>query len=197
MASTGPVYHIVLFKYRTDINWADFEAHFEILQALQQKCLHPVTSKPYMRSMKVGKNRTWEQHHKDFTHAIILEFDPQADLDYYLTKDPVHLDFCARDRLIVKDVVVADIVNGVLFGPRAEKPGGTNGSYKGSCHCKSMAWEVISEEPMKHVLCHCDTCKKLGGGPDSCNYIVPQEALKITRGTPGCYTYQGASGECL
>lgn len=46
---------------------------------------------------------------KRFTHAIVLEFDTQADLDYYFTKDRVYLDCCARDRLIVKDVVVAAI----------------------------------------------------------------------------------------
>lgn len=195
MTAEGPITHIVLFKYRADIAWADFESHFETFKALQQKCLHPVTGKPYMRSMKMGKNRSWEPFHKDMTHSFVLEFESQADLDYYLTKDPVHLDFSAKAKPLIEDSVVIDIIDGVLFGSKAVKPIGVNGVYQGSCHCSNMAWEVASEDRLKHVLCHCDTCKKLGGGPYSCNYIVPREALRIVRGSPGCYTYQGASGE--
>lgn len=195
MTPEGPITHIVLFKYRADIAWADFESHFETFKALQQRCLHPVTGKPYMRSMKMGKNRSWEPFHKDMTHGFVLEFESQADLDYYLTKDPVHLDFSAKAKPLIQDSVVIDIIDGVLFGSKAVKPIGVNGVYQGSCHCGNMAWEVASEDRLKHVLCHCDTCKKLGGGPYSCNYIVPREALRIVRGSPGCYTYQGASGE--
>lgn len=44
------------------------------------------------------------------------------------------------------------------------------------------------------MLCHCDTCKELGGGPYSCNYIVPREDLKVIKGKPSVYTHQGASG---
>ena len=67
-------------------------------------------------------------------------------------------------------------------------------SYSGSCHCGDIEWSVRLENP-QHILCHCDTCKKLGGGPFSCNQIVPKDDLRITKGSAKIYTYTGASGK--
>lgn len=136
------------------------------------------------------------------THAFVLEFASQLDLDYYLTKDPVHLEFSRLAGPLIEDSVVVDIKDGVLFGPGAKRPAGVTfpgeegRKWAGTCHCGSCKWEVTTPgEDIKHVLCHCDTCKRLGGGPYSCNYIVPREALKVTSGSPSVYTYKGASGK--
>jgi hypothetical protein len=197
MASEStPITHIVLFKYRPDITWTDFQAHFDSFRALKDECVHPATGKPYMLSMRMGKNRSWEPFSKGMTHGFVLEFASQADLDYYLLEDPVHLAFSKAAAPLVEDSVVLDIRDGMLFGPTPKRPGATNGVYKGSCHCGRMEWRVKSQDTLKHVLCHCDTCKKLGGAPYSCNYIVPFEDVEIMRGgEPGCYTYKGASGK--
>lgn len=136
------------------------------------------------------------------THAFVLEFASQDDLDYYLTRDPVHLEFSRNAHPLIEDSLVVDIRDGVLFGPAAKRPLGVTfpgeggRTWKGTCHCGGCEWEVRTDgEDLKHVLCHCDTCKKLGGGPYSCNYIVPKEDLKVTKGKPSVYTYQGASGK--
>ncbi len=103
-----------------------------------------------------------------------------------------------------------DIEDGTLFGDGSKKP---VVDYDGSCHCGQIEWSVRLENP-QHILCHCDTCKKLGGGAFSCNQIVHkvwknawitifrdssdlfgQDDLKILKGTPKIYTYTGASGE--
>lgn len=55
--STQAITHIVLFKYKPSISWEAFEQHFETFKALQHQCLHPVTQRPYMVSMRMGKNR--------------------------------------------------------------------------------------------------------------------------------------------
>lgn len=55
--STQAITHIVLFKYKPSISWEAFEDHFETFKALQHQCLHPVTQRPYMLSMRMGKNR--------------------------------------------------------------------------------------------------------------------------------------------
>lgn len=55
--STQVITHIVLFKYKPSISWEAFEEHFETFKALQHRCLHPVTQRPYMVSMRMGKNR--------------------------------------------------------------------------------------------------------------------------------------------
>lgn len=201
---TEVVTHIVLFKYKSSISWEDFESHFESFKALQQECLHPITGRPYMLSMRMGKNRSWEPHSKGMTHAFVLEFASQGDLDYYLTKDPVHRAFSDKALPLIDDSLVVDIRDGVLFGPAAKRPAGVTfpgeddgRKWKGACHCGGCEWEVSTTtgEMLRHVLCHCDTCKKLGGGPYSCNYIVPKNAIRIMAGKPSVYTYKGASGK--
>jgi hypothetical protein len=190
-----PVIHIVLIKYRSSIGWYDLQQHFTAFTALKTRCLHPDTGKPYMLSLRIGQNRSWETLAKGTTHGAVLEFATQDDLDYYLLKDPVHLAFSAKMAPLVEDVTVVDIRDGVLAGPTPRKPVGHGGVWKGTCHCGGCEWEVQSQTQMKHVLCHCDTCKKLGGGPFSCNFIVPRENLEIIKGNPGVYAYKGASGK--
>jgi hypothetical protein len=97
------------------------------------------------------------------------------------------------DRIYREDSVVIDIKDGVLFGSPAKKPLGEN-EYLGSCHCNSVTW-TAKLDVAEHVLCHCRTCQQLGGGPYSCNQIVPKDALKILSGSPKVYTYTGASGK--
>ncbi|KAI9816169.1 MAG: hypothetical protein M1827_001770 [Pycnora praestabilis] len=51
----------------------------------------------------IGKNVSWEAFGKGMTHGFVLEFENQvgakarvyatADLDYYITQDPVHIEF--------------------------------------------------------------------------------------------------------
>ncbi|KAI6844756.1 hypothetical protein KC342_g123 [Hortaea werneckii] len=188
---TSPITHIVLFKYRPEITWSAFEAHFEIFQSLQTKCLHPDTGKPYMLSMRMGKNRSWEPFSKGMTHAFVLEFANQGDLDYYLLHDPVHREFSRNAGPLIEDSLVVDIRDGVLFGPKAKRPLGS-GEYRGSCHCGGLEW-TAKLGVAEHVLCHCQTCQKLGGGAYSCNQIIPRGDLSVTKGEPACYTYTGAS----
>lgn len=197
MSPSPPITHIVLFKYRPDISWTAFQTHFTAFQALRTRCLHPSTGKPYILSLRMGQNNSWEPFSKGLTHGFVLEFATQEHLDYYLLHDSVHAQFSRDAAPLVEDSVVVDIRDGVLFGPKPRKPVGEGGVWKGACHCGDVAWEVsVGEgEQMRHVVCHCDTCKKLGGGPYSCNYIVPREALEILRGTLGEYKYQGASGK--
>ncbi|KAI7355122.1 hypothetical protein KC320_g2992 [Hortaea werneckii] len=190
---TSTITHIVLFKYRPSITWYDFEAHFETFQSLQTKCLHPETGKPYMLSMRMGKNRSWEPFSKGMTHAFVLEFASQEDLDYYLLHDPVHREFSLNAGPLIEDSLVVDIRDGVLFGPKAKRPLG-RGEYRGSCHCGELEW-TAKLDVAEHVLCHCQTCQKLGGGAYSCNQIIPRGNLSVTKGELGCYTYTGASGK--
>jgi hypothetical protein len=195
--SSNSIWHVPQFRYRADVSWVELQNHFDHLRSLQHKCLHPATGKPYMRSMRFGKNNSWEGLGKGATHVAILEFASQEDLDYYLLQDEVHAEFSRKAAPLVEDVTVIDIQDGVLFGPTPQKPVGLGGRYKGACHCRASEWEVQvpAGETLKHVLCHCDTCKRLGGGPYSCNYIVPNGSLRVTRGSPSVYTYKGASGK--
>merc|ERR1712098_383194 len=66
----------------------------------------------------------------------------------------------------------------------------------GRCHCGQTEWDVKLNE-RAHVLCHCDTCKQLGGGAYSLNQIVPKENLKVTKGELKVYKYKGDSGKSV
>lgn len=190
---TDTVTHIVLFKYAPSITWTAFESHFASFTALKEKCLK--NGQPYMLSLRMGKNRSWEPHSKGMTHAFVLEFACQEDLDYYLTEDLVHREFSRQALPLIEDSVVVDIQDGVLFGSPAPHPSTKRpGAYIGSCHCGELTWTAKLEKA-EHVLCHCSTCQKLGGGPYSCNQIIDKSELVITKGTPKVYTYQGASGK--
>jgi hypothetical protein len=192
----GPfITHMVLFKYRKDIPWSELESHFADFKALQSSCLHPATKKPCMLSMRMGKKNSWEPWNKGMTHGFVLEFESQEHLDYYLLEDPVHLDFSRKAKPLIEDSVVGDIKDGILFGPSPKKPKGSGGKHRGSCHCGGLEWWVTVEEDPSHILCHCDTCKKLGGGSYSCNMIVPVGSLEIFKGQPKSYVYKGASGK--
>jgi hypothetical protein len=113
---------------------------------------------------------SWEPFSKGMTHGFVLAFRCQEDLDYYLTEDAVHAAFSKAAKPLIEDSLVVDIHNGVLFGPSPPAPSKAK-LYTGSCHCGSITWTARLEKA-EHVLCHCDTCKKLGGGPYSLNAIV-------------------------
>ncbi|KAI9749296.1 MAG: hypothetical protein M4579_006926 [Chaenotheca gracillima] len=67
-------------------------------------------------------------------------------------------------------------------------------TVKGTCHCGQTEWSVKLADD-NTVLCHCNTCKLLGGGPYSLNQIVPKGNLSVTKGKLSEYKYQGDSGK--
>ncbi|KAH6662594.1 Mss4-like protein [Halenospora varia] len=193
LPSAAPlITHIVLFKYRSDITWTELQAHFDVFLQLPKKCVNKEGIN-YMVSMKAGKDQSWEPHSKGMTHGFVLEFASQADLDYYLTEDPIHLAFSKAAKLLIEDSVVVDIHNRVLFGPSPPAPT-ISKTYNGSCHCQQIRWTAQLEDA-KHILCHCSTCQKLGGGPYSLNAIIDRSELQILSGEPKTYIYVGASGK--
>lgn len=69
-------------------------------------------------------------------------------------------------------------------------------TFQAQCHCGHHKWEwTLESDKQSHILCHCDTCKVLSGGPYTLNQIVPKSSLKITAGgEPSKYSYKGDSG---
>ncbi|KAI5920761.1 Mss4-like protein [Camillea tinctor] len=184
--------HIVLFKYKPSVPWPELQRHFESFEQLPKKCVKP-DGKPYLKSLKMGMNLSWQAFNKGMTHGFIIEFESQEDHDFYHLEDPVHIEFSKNAAGLVEDSVVVDIKDGVLFGSKPKKPGKAPGVYRGSCHCGQVEW-LVKLDTAEHILCHCGTCQKLGGGPYSMNQIVHQDDLRIIQGQLKTYTYTGASG---
>ena len=109
MPIMAPITHIVLFKYGSSISWTDLGKHFKEFTALRTLCLKP-NGKPYIISMRMGKNHSWEPYSKGMTHAFILEFANTADRDYYLLKDPVHHAFSTKAGPLIEDSLVVGTV---------------------------------------------------------------------------------------
>lgn len=188
----APVSHVVLFRYNPSIPWSTLESHFRDFTALKTKCLKD--GKPYMVSMKMGKNTSWENFGRGMTHCFVLEFKDEADRDFYLLKDQVHRRFSELAGPLIEDSVVVDFKDGVLFSDFENQNAEDAGKkMEGSCHCRDVRWEVRLHD-YRHVICHCRTCQLLGGGPFSCNAVVAKEALKVKEGKLSVYTYTGASG---
>ncbi|KAK9370717.1 Mss4-like protein [Lipomyces kononenkoae] len=67
----------------------------------------------------------------------------------------------------------------------------------GQCHCGDLQWTVTSDTPAlpNHTICHCRSCKLLGGG-DFCGILLTSiSAVRFERGTPKVYTYYNAEGD--
>jgi Stress responsive A/B Barrel Domain len=117
VSKMAPITHIVLFKYSSSISWTELQKHFREFTALRTSCVKP-NGKPYMVSMRMGKNHSWEPYSKGITHAFILEFANADDRDYYLLKDPVHHAFSAKATPLIEDsVVVGKWMRHGLDGP--------------------------------------------------------------------------------
>lgn len=194
------VTHIVLFRYRDNISWTKLESHFRDFAALKHTCLKD--GKPYMLSMRMGKNTSWENFGRGMTHCFVLEFASEADRDYYLIKDKVHHAFSELAGPLIEDSVVVDLKDGALFDEIITPTTSTSGLtlyetneklMDGSCHCKNVKWEVNLDD-YKHIICHCRTCQLLGGGPYSCNAVVDKDSLRVKEGKLSVYSYTGASG---
>ncbi len=58
--------------------------------------------------------------------------------------------------------------------------------HAGGCHCGAVRYEVEGE-PLTHALCHCSDCRRHSGAPMVGWTMYPEQALKITRGSPKVY----------
>ncbi|MBB3047582.1 hypothetical protein FHR99_001848 [Litorivivens lipolytica] len=59
-------------------------------------------------------------------------------------------------------------------------------THTGGCHCGAIRYEV-SGESLTHALCHCSDCRRHAGAPMVSWTMYPQDALKVTKGTPKIY----------
>src|SRR5262245_23306339 len=53
----------------------------------------------------------------------------------------------------------------------------------GGCHCGAVRYEIMGE-PIVHALCHCTDCRRHAGAPMVGWTMYPQDALKVTKGSP-------------
>ncbi|KAF2497951.1 dabb-domain-containing protein [Lophium mytilinum] len=106
------IIHIVLFEFKPTTTHAQIEHTCEQFLALGEKCIHPTTKKPYVKSVKGGRDNSPEGHQGGFSHGFVVEFENEEDRKYYLESDPSHVQFTKDVGPIIQNVRVVDFEPG-------------------------------------------------------------------------------------
>jgi hypothetical protein len=104
--------HIVLFEFKADASAEKVTETCNNFLGLRDKCLHPTSTKPYIKSVVGGKDNSPEGAQGGLTHGFVVEFESAEDRDYYVKKDPVHREFAASVGELVQQVRVLDFESG-------------------------------------------------------------------------------------
>ncbi|KAF2130961.1 dabb-domain-containing protein [Dothidotthia symphoricarpi CBS 119687] len=108
------IVHIVLFEWKSTLSAEQVEEACARMLALGQKCVHPTSQTPYIKSSTGGRNNSPEGYAGGFTHGFVVEFESEQDRDYYVHKDPAHQEFLKFALPLVQDVKVVDYVPGKM-----------------------------------------------------------------------------------
>ncbi|KAK3332838.1 hypothetical protein B0T19DRAFT_439645 [Cercophora scortea] len=106
--------HVVLFQFKDGVSPDVVQTTCASLLALKENCLHPLTQRPYILSLKGGRDNSPEGLQGGLTHGFVAEFATVEDRAYYLEKDPAHLGFIADVQGLVVKAVVLDFADGVF-----------------------------------------------------------------------------------
>ncbi|KAG8626966.1 hypothetical protein KVT40_005911 [Elsinoe batatas] len=108
------VIHIVLFEFNSAASDEDVTAACQRMLALKDKCKHPRTGQPYVKSYGGGRDNSPEGLQGGSTHGFVFEFDSEEDRNYYVKEDPAHLEFVASIKDLVSGARVVDFTPGVV-----------------------------------------------------------------------------------
>ncbi|KAJ6441138.1 stress responsive a/B barrel domain-containing protein [Purpureocillium lavendulum] len=91
--AAAPLVHVVLFQFKPELTPEQRNECCDQMLRLKDKCLHPTSSRPYIRSSVGGLDSSIEERQNGITHAFVVEFDSAEDRDYYVRRDPAHKAF--------------------------------------------------------------------------------------------------------
>ncbi|KAI1265184.1 stress responsive A/B barrel domain-containing protein [Xylariaceae sp. FL1019] len=103
-----PVNHLVLLQLKADVAAETVNQVCNQLLSLKDTCLHPESQKPYIRSLTGGKDNSPEGLQNGIQYAFVVEFENEADRDYYVKTDPSHRSFVATNGPHLEKVIVVD-----------------------------------------------------------------------------------------
>lgn len=65
--------------------------------------------------------------------------------------------------------------------------------YTGGCSCGDVRYEITAE-PLGAGQCYCRDCRYANGGGPANAFVVPEDSLRIIKGTPQGYESDSAKG---
>ncbi|KAH6886755.1 Mss4-like protein [Thelonectria olida] len=66
----------------------------------------------------------------------------------------------------------------------------------GTCLCGATAYSY-KDEPVMRALCYCTPCRRVSGGTNTVNFVVPEEKFTLTKGQPKSFTAEHEYGMTL
>ncbi|KAK4173752.1 stress responsive A/B barrel domain-containing protein [Triangularia setosa] len=112
--STTTVTHIVLFKFKPNVDAGAVDVACAQILSLKEICLAPNSQHTYIKSITGGRDNSPEQLQNGMTHAFVVQFENTDDRNYYVEQDPAHLAFKKKIERLVEKVTVLDYINGVF-----------------------------------------------------------------------------------
>ncbi|KAI1114822.1 stress responsive A/B barrel domain-containing protein [Nemania sp. NC0429] len=103
-----PVNHLVLFQFKADASAKEVEKIYQDMLSLKDNCLHPTTQNPYIKSLTGGKDNSPEGLQNGIQYAFVVEFESEADRDFYVKNDQAHKAFVANASPIFEKAIVVD-----------------------------------------------------------------------------------------
>ncbi|TLS26807.1 hypothetical protein PpBr36_04803 [Pyricularia pennisetigena] len=107
------VVHVVLFSFKDSATAGEVDSVCKGMLALKDKCIHPTTNKPYIKSAVGGVDNSPVGLNGGIKYAFVCEFENAEDRDYYNQKDPAHLELVGSLGIASK-VQVIDFTPGVF-----------------------------------------------------------------------------------
>ncbi|KAI9764315.1 MAG: hypothetical protein M1840_008533 [Geoglossum simile] len=108
------VVHIVLFQFKPDVTLEVMQDVCQRMLDLKDKCIHPTTNKPYIKSSTGGRDCSPEGLQHGMTHAFVVEFENKAHSLHYINEDLAHRTFVKSIEGVVASAQVLDFVPGVF-----------------------------------------------------------------------------------
>lgn len=108
------IIHIVLFQFKPELGASTVDDACQRMLALKTKCVRPDTGKSYIKSLEGGKNNSPEGRAFGLTHGFVVVFENEEDRQYYVDKDPAHLEYVQSLAGVATDVRVLDYTPGVF-----------------------------------------------------------------------------------
>ncbi|KAL2844859.1 stress responsive A/B barrel domain-containing protein [Aspergillus pseudodeflectus] len=84
------------------------------VRAMKVNCLSRQTGQSYIQFIRVGKDVSPEPLNNGSTHQFILEFNSEADRDYYSSRDPAHQAVIAGLGPVLEKIQILDIIDGEI-----------------------------------------------------------------------------------
>ncbi|CEL10579.1 hypothetical protein ASPCAL13696 [Aspergillus calidoustus] len=109
-----PITRVVQIQFKDGVDADTRRTTLEKVRAMKVNCLSRETGQPYIQSIKVGKDVSPEPLNNGFTHQFILEFNSEADRDYYSSRDPAHQAVIAGLGPVLEKIQILDIIDGEI-----------------------------------------------------------------------------------